>query len=226
MSLPAVRHTQQERRALTRQALVAAAAGLFAEFGFDAVSVDAVSEAAGRTSGAVYDHFGSKLGLLLAVLDDFSDSLVSAVTAAFEGASDLRQRLRAVATQVVVSPSEDTRRLLLLEHEFSLRGARDPLVSVAVARRARRLRARLVRGLERWKAQGVLPPDSPPAVDMASSVSALVLGMQMQERLAPGSFDVERAAAVLEAALTGARRTSDQPPAGCSPLILDIDATT
>lgn len=212
MSLTAIRHTQPERRALTRRALVSSAAALFAEHGYDAVSVDAVADAAGRTSGAIYDHFGSKQGLLLAVLDDFSDILVSAVTSAFEGATDLRQRLSAVAEQVVVAPSEDTRRMLLLEHEFALRAARDPMVAAAVRRRARRLRARLVRGLDGWKEEGVLATGSPPAHELAATVSALVLGMQMQERLAPGSFDVDRAAAVLEAAMTAVRSTSEGAP--------------
>jgi AcrR family transcriptional regulator len=211
MSLPTVRQTQHERRSGTRRALVSAAAGLFAELGYDAVSVDAVAQAAGRTSGAVYDHFGSKQGLLLAVLDDFSDSLVSAVTSAFDGAPDLRQRLRAVAAQVVVAPSDDTRRMLLLEHEFALHAVRDPLVADAVHRRGERLRARLVRGLARWKAEGVLPADSLPAEDLAAIVTALVLGMHMQERLAPGTFDVEQAAAVLEAAMTTVPDRTDRP---------------
>ena len=62
---------QQDRKADTRARLVAAAAECFAERGVDAVSVDAVADAAGRTSGAVYAHFGSKQGLVLAVLDQW-----------------------------------------------------------------------------------------------------------------------------------------------------------
>ena len=44
--------TQQERKADTRERLLSAAAQLFADHGIDAVSVDVVAEAAGRT-GAV-----------------------------------------------------------------------------------------------------------------------------------------------------------------------------
>ncbi|MGH9206548.1 MAG: helix-turn-helix domain-containing protein, partial [Acidimicrobiales bacterium] len=55
-----VPQTQEERKAETRARLLAAAADLFAGQGIEAVSVDAVAEAAGRTSGAVYAHFGSK----------------------------------------------------------------------------------------------------------------------------------------------------------------------
>ena len=49
--------TQEQRRADTRARLLDAAAQLFATRGIDAVSVDAVADAADRTSGAVYDHF-------------------------------------------------------------------------------------------------------------------------------------------------------------------------
>ena len=73
--------TQQERKAETRARLLAAAADLFAAQGIDAVSVDAVAEAAGRTSGAVYAHFGSKQGLLLALLDSWKDSLLTVLLA-------------------------------------------------------------------------------------------------------------------------------------------------
>ncbi len=61
--------TQGERRAQTRRALLDAAAELFATRGVDGASIDAVAEAAGRTSGAVYDHFGGKEGLLFALLE-------------------------------------------------------------------------------------------------------------------------------------------------------------
>ena len=59
--------TQEERRADTRERLLRAAADLFARKGVDAVSVDAIADEAGRTSGALYDHFGGKDGLLFAL---------------------------------------------------------------------------------------------------------------------------------------------------------------
>jgi AcrR family transcriptional regulator len=64
------RQTQAERRATTRARLLRAARQTFARHGYHATSVDRVSEAAGLTKGAVYDHFGSKAGLFLALLDE------------------------------------------------------------------------------------------------------------------------------------------------------------
>lgn len=60
------RRTRVEQRAQTRESLLVAAAELFAERGYATTSVDAIAERAGYTSGAVYDHFGSKQGLLVA----------------------------------------------------------------------------------------------------------------------------------------------------------------
>ena len=63
------RRTQTERRAETRARLLAAARRTFARYGYHATSLDRVSENAGCTKGALYDHFGSKEGLFLALLD-------------------------------------------------------------------------------------------------------------------------------------------------------------
>ena len=63
------RRTQAERRAETRARLLASARRTFARDGYHATSLDRVSENAGCTKGALYDHFGSKEGLFLALLD-------------------------------------------------------------------------------------------------------------------------------------------------------------
>ena len=59
--------TQQERRADTRQRLLTAARDVIAERGVAGASIDALAEAAERTSGALYAQFGNKDGLLLAL---------------------------------------------------------------------------------------------------------------------------------------------------------------
>jgi AcrR family transcriptional regulator len=64
------RRTQAERRAETGARLLASARRTFARDGYHATSLERVSENAGCTKGAVYDHFGSKAGLFLALLDE------------------------------------------------------------------------------------------------------------------------------------------------------------
>ncbi len=188
--------TQQERKADTRDRLLSAAAQLFAEHGIDAVSVDHVAEAAGRTSGAVYDHFGSKQGMLLALLDDWEQSLVTVIAAEFELASNVADRLRAVATNLIAHPSEETRRLLLLEQELWLRAARDPEVAAALRIRAAEAHARMARGFAAWIADGLIGPVASPDT-LATVFRALVVGLEMQHRVGPGALDADSVTAAL-----------------------------
>ena len=162
---------------------------LFAERGIDAVSVDTVADAAGRTSGAVYAHFGSKQGLLLALLDEWAHSLLAVIAAEFELAATVEDRLRAVAANVVTNPSDQTRRLLLLERELWLRATRDPEVAAAHAGPVppgARLADQGLRQLDR--PTGWWHPSRPPDV-LATVFRALVVGFETQHRIDPDSLD-------------------------------------
>jgi AcrR family transcriptional regulator len=53
----------------TKKALIMAAGALFAEYGIDAVTTRAIAEKAGENTGIIHYHFGSKEGLLNAVMD-------------------------------------------------------------------------------------------------------------------------------------------------------------
>ena len=188
--------TQEERRTETRARLLDAAAGLFADHGIDAVSVDAVADAAGRTSGAVYDHFGSKQGLLLALLDEWSHSLLTVIAAEFEVSATVEDRLRAVAVNVITEPSDQTRRLLLLERELWLRAARDPEVATLLRTRAREAHDWLTRGFSSWIDQGLIAPGAP-AERVAGVFSALVTGLELRHRIDPGAGSADDVAAAL-----------------------------
>jgi TetR/AcrR family acrAB operon transcriptional repressor len=58
-----------EQSARTKQALIDAAVGLFGERGYRATSLKAIGERAGISHGVIPFHFGSKEGLLLAVVE-------------------------------------------------------------------------------------------------------------------------------------------------------------
>jgi AcrR family transcriptional regulator len=91
------------RKTATRGRLLVAARELFAENGFDEVTVAAIAQRAGVAHGLLFHHFGSKQGLYRAVLDE----VVAEMDAAFlAGAGDtpedvirggLRGHLRYVA---------------------------------------------------------------------------------------------------------------------------------
>jgi AcrR family transcriptional regulator len=207
--------TQQQRRADTRARLVDAATALFAEQGIDAVSIDAVADAAGRTSGAVYDHFGSKQGLLLALLDSWKDSLLTVLAAQVAVSDSAEEQLAAVWDNVATGGDDRADRMPLLEHELWLRAARDPDVAEVLRVRSAEGRRYSARQLAAWSsAVGAAPVAGPE--ELAVLVKALLTGLVMQQRLDPGTVDADLAVRGL-AALLGLPVTSASAPAPVSP---------
>ncbi len=205
--------TQQERKAETRALLLAAAADLFAEQGIDAVSVDAVAEAAGRTSGAVYAHFGSKQGLLLALLDSWKDSVLTVLLAEVAMTDSPTGQLAAVWGNVSDTSDERSGRWALLEQELWLRAARDPEVAEVIRVRnaeARRFSARQLAG---WSSAVEARPVAEPE-ELAVLMKALLTGLAMQRRLEPDTVTDELALRGLSAFLgLAAPSGAAQPPA-------------
>lgn len=89
------RRKRAETMAETRASLVAAARRAFAERGYAATSMDDFTGEAGFTRGALYHHFGSKQGLLAAVIEQIE--------------AEVGERLRAVS-DAAPSPWEGLRR--------------------------------------------------------------------------------------------------------------------
>jgi AcrR family transcriptional regulator len=176
--------TQEERRADTRARLLAAAADLFAHKGFHAVSAEAVAAAADRTTGALYDHFGGKTGLLLALVEAWMEQTVADLRPALDQIPDLDGRLGALWSGVARHDAENDDAWLLLEFELWLHGVRDPQIGAAVAARFDQARESLADALERWA--GEFRFELPgPSLEVAGQVMALVVGAAFQGRLDP-----------------------------------------
>ncbi len=77
-------------------ALLSAAAALFAERGFSGVSLEDIGAAVGVSGPAVYRHFAGKQALLGALLIGVSTRLVAGGTAHAESAGDDEERMRAL----------------------------------------------------------------------------------------------------------------------------------
>lgn len=179
--------TQEERRAETRSLLLASAAELFAQKGFHATSAEAVATAADRTTGALYNHFGGKEGLLVGLLEQWIEQTIVDIAASLEGETDLDGRLGALWSGVVRADSESGDAWLLLEFELWLHAVRDPELGVVGAERFELMRTGLAGGLEDWSAEfGFTLPA--PTRDVAAQVIALLLGAAFQFRLDPAAF--------------------------------------
>src|SRR3954463_13220811 len=167
--------TQEQRRAETRALLLAAAAELFANQGFHATSAEAVATAADRTTGALYNHFGGKEGLLVGLLEQWIEQTIVDIAASLEGETALDGRLGALWDGVVRRDSETGDAWLLLEFELWLHAVRDPEMGVVGAERFQLMRTGLAGGLEDWSKEfGFALPG--PALDVASQIIALLLG--------------------------------------------------
>lgn len=172
--------SQDQRKAETHERLLDAAAHCFARDGFHAVSTDAVAEAAGRTSGALYAHFGSKEGLLLALLARWENETISAVATALDSEDSVDGRGDVLWRTLTGDPDG-----LLLEHELWLYAARHPEVSERLARRYATARRKTADSLREW-ADGDTDPET-----TATLLMALLLGLEMQRRLDPDAVDDE-----------------------------------
>ena len=68
-----------------REQLIAVGRTLFAEKGFEAVSVEEIAATAGVSKPVVYEHFGGKEGLYAVVVDREMNHLLSTISGALQG---------------------------------------------------------------------------------------------------------------------------------------------
>ena len=200
--------TQGERRTATRDALLAAAAELFAQQGVDNSSVDAIARAAGRTSGALYDHFGSKEGLLFALLEGWVDDVAAVVAAELVNATTRDERIAALWHNFA-DPAVGDGRWIALEHE-----------PWTFATRNDEARARLAaRYQDAWSlidADPLWSDAAETATGTERSTGAVLvgvlLGLEMVRRIDPAAMTDDSAIAALRRVLdtTEELHTSDQ----------------
>ena len=179
--------TQGERRTLTRQALLAAAARLFAEQGVDNSSVDAIARAAGRTSGALYDHFGSKEGLLFALVDGWVDDVAVVIAAELVNAPTRPEKVAALWRNFA-DPAVGDGRWIALEHELWSFASRSDDARARLAERYRRAFAAM-------DADAMWAGDD--ADTVAPAVVGTLLGLEMVRRVAPDAMSDDLAVTTL-----------------------------
>ena len=203
-----IARTQEDRKAETRARLLTAAADLFARKGFHAVSSDAVAEAADRTSGALYAHFGGKDGLLLALVNAWENQAAERIGDALLDESDLAGRLDALWTTFLESSTEDESPWMLLEHELWLHGARNREIADGLARRYSDARTAMGDSYTAWAEQE--GEELPVTGDrLAVLMLALLLGLEMQRRVDPAAVSDDLAIQGLEL-LFGRRRNGTE----------------
>lgn len=186
--------TQGERRAETRRRLLAAAAELFAERGVDGTSIDAIAERADRTSGAVYDHFGGKDGVLFALLDMWVDELGVVIGAELATATTLEERLAVLWRNVSAPVVGADGRWITLELELWTHASRNADAADHLARRYRGA----------WRGIVELAGESDAeATHVGPAVIGLLFGLEMMRRVEPATITDRLAVAALMGVVAG-----------------------
>jgi AcrR family transcriptional regulator len=196
------------RRAQTRARLLEAAARVYARRGFEAATLDEVADEAGYTKGAVYDHFGSKENLLLALLDEHLAAEIASQLALFDPTRETWQRPRAGSDAWMHEVATDPQFFRLFVETW------------VHAQRDERLRERLANGNEAFRAMfrsfaervsadaGLNPP--PEVLDQFASVQlGLSIGLAMIKLIEPERVS-ERLLGATLSMLVHALETSDE----------------
>ncbi len=138
------------RRERTRERLLDAAYGLFAEHGINGTSIEAVCEAAGFTRGAFYSNFASKEELFLALSEREIRVRMRSLEHAVEHLPEhpVQDGVIAPATiativAAVMDDPRDERRWCLMNAELELLALRDPQVAARFAEQEESFRAEL-----------------------------------------------------------------------------------
>lgn len=193
---------QAEISAESRMRLLVAAWELLAEGGTRATTVQAVSERAKISRGSIAWHFGSKEGLIVAVVNNAFDTLAERITALFEsgGPHGWEQILNAQG-------------IMLADERFRIFGTlmlealteKGP-VTEAFADGQSRIRDIYAA----YIAEHDLVADGVDPVDAATAIRALTLGLNVHRR-----FDADTAS--LPVALSALRAFAEPPVAASAP---------
>jgi AcrR family transcriptional regulator len=191
---------KREQSELSRERLIEAATRLFAERGYRDASVQAIGEAAGISRGSIFWHFGSKEGLLWAVVQRAftrweAETLVPEVGDA-RGEEAIGRALR--AHRRFLADEGGTLRLLFVLM-FEALGPR-PELAGEFARLHRDLRVLATPWLEEAVADGDFRDDVDPET-IVTLIIATLGGIVYQYLLDAEGVDLDRCYADLERVL-------------------------
>lgn len=171
---------QDQRKRSTRERILEAAAGVFAEKGYHAAAVDDIVRASGTSKGSVYFHFPTKQAVFLSLIDRYAGRLEEAVQEAIAREAGAVAKVEA-ALRTLIQFLGEHRRLakIVLVHGVGLGGTFDQQM-LAVRRRF----AQLIQAhLERAAAEGDIPAiDAPLAARVwLGAVNELVVGWLLED---------------------------------------------
>ena len=181
------RMTRAEKQATTRAALLDAAADVFTQVGYEAATVDGITEAAGFSRGAFYSNFDTKDELFLTLIESRIDSSLSDIASAFQQGATASERIKSGGKFLDSLVARD-RQWCLLYMEFWSRAVRDPKLRKRFASQYEAWRAGITEMIEAQSLELGIKLDAP-AREFASALIALFEGHVLQQLIDPKGFE-------------------------------------
>jgi AcrR family transcriptional regulator len=195
---PPVRRTQAERRTTTEEALLDAAARLFARHGVDATSLADIAREAGYSRGIVNFHFGSRAALVARLAERAQQKFVADLVASDVGVEAVVELAESYLSRVSHGSSGPRAFFVMWGASFAEEA---PLRDVFVGDDARFRRGvdALVRAGQR---AGTVRGDVD-TMGFSTALVALLRGIAAQFLVAPDSVDLKAASRTCIALIRG-----------------------
>jgi len=161
----------------TRERILASAERLFAERGFDSVTMPAIAKASGITAGAIYKHFAGKAEL-------FFEVVRRAVQSTPVTPPGVQLDVSALPTIVASYTERRLKRVRQLSIEMHQASTRDPQIRKLLRRSLETQIGQVGDGLAAAQATGALDPGLDPQA-LAHAAFVMILGLAHMETLAP-----------------------------------------
>lgn len=117
MTMKSPNLTAATQTAGSTRAILESATALFAEHGYDSVSISAIAERAGVSKANIFHHFSSKNELYLAVMRECCEEAAEVLNSPVANDADVSTRLKGIATEHLdhLLSKEQMSRLILRE---------------------------------------------------------------------------------------------------------------
>lgn len=196
--------TRDQRKAHTREVLLAAARDVFARRGFHGASVDEIASQAGLSTGALYSNFQGKEHLFFVLMEREIDAYSREIAAVVRAPRTVDERARGGAERWMKIVEREPA-MLMLFMEFWAYTARDPQARERVAASFARPREMLT-GLVADAAHELELELTMPAEHLAVAIDALADGIARQKMTDPTVVPDDLMSRILTLLLAGATR--------------------
>lgn len=180
---------RQQQGESSRELILDAAERLMATRGYSATSISDIRKDCGLPASSIYWHFGSKQGVLAAMMERGAERFFGAIPRHGDPSEALEVQVQLSTTAKLLSEHPDFLRLVYL---LALERTDDPAVGAVL----RKVRDTAIAGFR--SAIAILLPDVPPDKaarvldELAALATALSDGVFLADHLEPDSTDVER----------------------------------